>query len=193
LFARFPDASVIGAHVYHKHQTVAPDEPRAQWVADFSGGACVYRREHFFQTGGYVPLAMAYGMEEVDIAVRLHAAGRRVLLTPWLRVYHDTDLAHHADPAVTAASVSNAMLLTYLRYPISCWGVGAAQTAHRIWWCVTHGRHRGVLAGVLQGPGAARLHRQQRSPVPASAVRSFLQLRRQPIPAAPLEAWPTAS
>ena len=183
VFARVPAASVVGAHVYHQHQSIAPDAKTAEWVADFSGGACAYRREHFLATGGYVPLATAYGMEEVDLALRLHAQGRRVLQTRWLRVFHDTDLARHADPEVTAASVANIALLTYLRYPVKLWIVGVGQWLNRIQWLLGHGRRRGVMRGIASIPATVRRHRAARRLVPAAAVRSYLRLRRHPVPA----------
>lgn len=182
VFARVPEASVVGGHVYHRHETVGADAKTAAWVADFSGGACAYRREHFLATGGYVPLETAYGMEEVDLALRLHAQGRRVLQTSWLRVFHDTDLARHADPTVTAASVANLALLTYLRYPWSLWPVGVGQSFNRIWWLLGHGRHRGVLRGLASIPATLRQHGGSRRLVPAAAVRSYLRLRRHPVP-----------
>lgn len=179
---RIPAASVVGAHVYHRCQAVLPDVRTAAWVADFSGGACAYRRDHFLESGGYVPLASAYGMEEVDLALRMHARGRRVLQTPWLRVFHDTDLAHHAEPAVTAASISNIALLTYLRYPVALWIVGAGQCLNRIWWLLGHGRRHGVLQGLRGVPALLRRHAQARQLVPPSAVLSYLRLRREPAP-----------
>jgi GT2 family glycosyltransferase len=182
VFERLPDASVVGGHVYHRHEAIAADTHDAAWVADFSGGACAYRRDHFLETGGYVPVTTAYGMEEVDLALRLHARGRRVLQTPWLRVFHDTDLARHADPGVTAASVSNIALLAYLRYPVSLWAVGAAQVLRRIAWLLVNGRHRGVLRGLANIPAHLRAHGFSRCLVSASAVRSYLRLRRHPVP-----------
>lgn len=183
VFAECPQAAVVGAHVYHRHQVVGPDARVAAWVADFSGGACAYRREAFLSTGGYVPLTTAYGMEEVDLALRLHAQGRRILDTPWLRVFHDTDLAHHADPAVTAASIANLALLTYLRYPVAMWPVGAGQCLTRIWWLLRHGRRRGILRGLASIPATLTTHAGARRLVPASALRSYLRLRRRPVPA----------
>lgn len=182
LFGRVPDASVLGGFVYHRHETIGADEKSAAWVADFSGGACAYRREHFLATGGYVSVETAYGMEEVDLALRLHAQGRRVLQTPWLRVFHDTDLARHANPDVTAASIENIALLTYLRYPPSLWLIGAVQVAKRIGWLLTHGRQRGVVRGLAGIRKTLQLHQSARRLVPAAAVRSYLQLRRRPVP-----------
>ena len=107
---RFPDASVICATLYHSHEPIALDDQRAQWTADFSGGACIFRRDAFLEAGGYVPLPVAYGMEEVDLAIRLHAQNKKILTTPWLRVFHNTDLKRHGDPGVTAGSIANLAL-----------------------------------------------------------------------------------
>lgn len=186
VFDRFPGASVVDARIQHAGEPAAPATPAAAWVADFTGCGCAYRRDHFLETGGYLPLPAAYFMEEVDLALRLHARGRRVLRTPWLRVFHDTDLARHGDPRVTAASVRNIALLTYLRYPVRLWPIGMAQAVNRIQWLVRHGRRRGVAAGLLQTPGHLRRYRGYRDPVAATALRSYLALRRQPVDAG----WP---
>lgn len=183
LFNQFPTAAVIDARVFHLHQRVEPDAPSAEWVADFSGGACAYRRDQFLRTGGYVPLPTAYGMEEVDLGLRLHAIGGRVLRSSWLRVFHNTDLARHADPEVTSASVANLALLAYLRYPIALWAVGAGQCLNRIQWLLRNGRRRGVVGGLTRIPAEILKHRRERDPLPARVVRSYLALRRQAVPA----------
>ena len=97
LFKQFPEAAVICAALYHTGEAIGLDEKRAHWTADFSGGACLYRRQAFLDAGGYVPLPVAYGMEEVDLALRLHSRGGRILTSSWLRVFHDTDLRRHGD------------------------------------------------------------------------------------------------
>jgi GT2 family glycosyltransferase len=183
LFAGFPDAWVVGGRVFHLHQPAEPPRAVAEWAADFSGGGCAYRRERYLEVGGYVPLADAYNMEEVDFALRLHAKGGRVLGTPWLRIFHNTDLARHADPGVTAASIANLALLAYLRYPVHLWTIGVAQCANRIQWLMRNGRRRGIVRGIVDIPGRLWRNRHRRSPLPSAAVRSYLALRRQPVPA----------
>ena len=179
---RFPDASVICATLYHPHEPIALDERSAQWTADFSGGACIFRREAFLEAGGYVPLPVAYGMEEVDLAIRLHSRGGKILTTRWLRVFHNTDLKHHGDPLVTAGSIANLALLTYLRYPISLWIVGAGQCTNRLLWLLRHGRRRGIWKGLTMIPAHLRAHHHYRLPLSKRAVRSYLALRRAPVP-----------
>jgi len=181
LFEQFPDAAVICAAIYQVGEAIGLDERSAEWTADFSGAACIYQRQAFLDAGGYVPLPVAYGMEEVDLAIRLHWRGARILTTRWLRVFHNTNLAHHADPRVTAGSIANLALLAYLRYPVTLWGIGIGQCANRLLWLLRHGRHRGILKGVTMIPAHLWSNHRYRLPVSAGAVRSYLALRRAPI------------
>ena len=178
-FASHPEAWVVSARIFDRRESIPPDTPSSEWVADFGGGGCAYRRARYLETGGYVPLPTAYGMEEVDFGLRLHTLGGRVLRVGRLRVFHDTNLAHHSDPQITSASIVNLALLAYLRYPWSLWAVGAVQCANRIQWLVRHGRRRGVLAGLAAIPGTLAKYRHQRRPLPSKCVRSFLALRRR--------------
>ena len=183
LFDRCPEASLIGADVYHLGEAVEPAARAAEWAADFCGAGCAFRRIAFLRTGGYVALPVAYGMEEVDLALRLHSQGGRILHTAWLRVFHDTDRARHADPEVTAASIANIALLTFLRYPISLWPLGLGQCLNRIHWLLRNGRHRGIATGIARIPSHLLKHRRYRSRLSPKAVRSYLELRRRPSPA----------
>ncbi len=180
LFDRFPDASIISASLYHAGEAISLDERKAQWTADFCGGACVFRRDAFMKAGGYVPLPVAYGMEESDLALRLHAQGGKILSSSWLRVFHDTDLQRHAEPHVTAGSIANLALLAYLRYPVSLWSIGVWQCANRVLWLVRHGRYDGIARGLTMIPGHLRAHRKFRLTVSNRAIRSYLALRRAP-------------
>lgn len=177
---RFPDAWVVDARVFHPHELIEPAADVSHWVADFSGGGCAYRRGRFLQSGGYLPLATAYGMEEVDASLRIHALGGRVVRSARLRVFHNTDLARHAHPEVTAASIINIALLAYLRYPATMWAIGVAQCLNRIRWLIGHGRRRGVLQGLAGIPRTLSMYRHERRPLSYDAVRSYLSLRRHP-------------
>jgi GT2 family glycosyltransferase len=183
IFEKFPEASLVCAALYHAGESIGLDARTAQWTADFSGGACIIRRKAFLDAGGYVPLPVAYGMEEVDLAIRLHSHGGKILTTPWLRVFHNTDLKRHRDPRVTAGSIANLALLAYLRYPVSMWGIGLGQCANRLLWLLRNGRRRGIVKGVTMIPGHVWTNHQYRLPVSGKVVRSYLALRRAPIPA----------
>lgn len=183
IFEKFPEASLVCASLYHAGESIGLDEKKAEWTADFSGGASIYRRRAFLEAGGYVPLPVAYGMEEVDLAIRLHSQGGKVLTTPWLRVFHNTDLKRHGDPRVTAGSIANLALLAYLRYPVSSWGIGVGQCANRLIWLLRHGRRRGIVRGVTMIPWHVWENHRYRAPVSKKVLRSYLALRRAPIPA----------
>lgn len=183
VFEKFPEASLICAAVYQVGDSIELDEKSAQWTADFLGAACIYRRKAFLDAGGYVPLPVAYGMEEVDLAIRLHSQGGKILTTRWLRVFHNSDLRHHGDPRVTAGSIANVALLAYLRYPVSLWGIGVGQCANRLLWLLKHGRHRGIFRGVMMIPKHLRANHRYRLPVSSKALRSYLALRRAPVSA----------
>lgn len=178
LFQLFPDAAVIGASIYHLDESVAADSFSAAWAAEFIGCGCAYRKKVFLQMQGYVPLPVAYGMEEVDLALRLHHAGWSILSSNWLRVFHDTRLEHHAKPHINAASISNQLLLAYLRYPILFWGLGVIQCLSRILWLIRHGRVAGIVKGLCITPALIQQHHDYRQIVSAKSLLSFLHLRR---------------
>jgi len=183
LFEQFPQAAIICAALFHRGDAIKAPEQMAEWTADFSGGAAVCRRKAFLETGGYVPLPIAYGMEEADLALRLHALGGKILKTKWLRVFHDTDLNRHSEPAITASSIANLALLTYLRYPPALWFVGAIQCTRRIVWLLKHGRWRGICSGVVMIPGHLKAHRTYKGRLSTDSVKSYLSLRRTAMPA----------
>jgi GT2 family glycosyltransferase len=180
LFGAFPEAAVIGAGIYHQNEPVAKAERKAQWVASFVGCGCAYRKSAFLQTNGYVQLPVAYGMEEVDLSLRLYDLGWGILESSWLRVFHDTELTHHSHPRIVSASISNQMLLAYLRYPILLWWLGIIQSVSRIIWLIRHGRFAGILTGILTIPRLIRLNHTARQTVSAKSLLSYHRLRRQP-------------
>lgn len=192
LFDRFPDVAVIGAAIYHQNEAIEPDAPVAQWSADFVGCGCAYRKSVFLQTDGYVQLPVAYDMEEVDLSLRLHDMGWRILRSSWLRVFHNTVLDHHQNPKITAASITNRALLAYLRYPPSYWGFGVAQCLNRILWLVRHQRRAGIKAGLLAIPSTIAQNKHHRQLVSSQSLQSYLHLRQVGIHESfPLDLLPT--
>jgi GT2 family glycosyltransferase len=183
LFEQFPRAAVIGAAIYHIDEPVHPDEAIAQWKPNFVGCGCAYRRDVFLQTNGYVELPVAYGMEEVDLSLRLHHQEWGILSSPWLRVFHNTRLEHHSQPQVTAASIANLALLAYLRYPVPFWWLGIVQCANRILWLIKNGRFAGILRGVFTIPKLIYRHRRQRQPISVAALKKHLQFIKTEMPA----------
>jgi GT2 family glycosyltransferase len=182
LFRKIPGASIIYGKVFNKHDPVTDRNYEAKWASDFCGGACIYRRAHFVETDGYVPVPIAYGMEEVDISLRLLSTGRRILYCAALRVFHDSDLTHHERAAITSASLKNIALLTWLRYPIWHWFRGLFQYLNRIRWLVFNGRLRGVLRGLIMTPVQLARYTGFRRVVSVKDINDYLALRANPAP-----------
>ncbi|WP_071191350.1 glycosyltransferase family 2 protein [Trichormus sp. NMC-1] len=182
LFNSFPTAAVIAANIFHIHETITPAQLTGTWGSNFIGCGCAYRKEVFQQTTGYVNLPVAYGMEEVDLSLRLHDMGWGILESSWLRVFHNTQLEHHNNPRITAASIANQMLLAYLRYPILFFWLGIGQCMSRIFWLIRHGRTSGIVEGLFLIPKLIRQYHQQRQPISAKSLLSYLHLRRNTLP-----------
>ncbi|HMV47134.1 MAG TPA: glycosyltransferase [Blastocatellia bacterium] len=178
LMQKHPNAAVLSGEVTMRGEVAGEV---ADFVAEancYESGACVLRRDAFLQTGMYLPLRYAYGMEEADVALQLLDAGWAILKTHKLRIYHDSDLNHHASPAINAAHITNTALLTFLRYPVLYWPLGLAQVANRIRFALRVGRHRGVLAGVLEIPDVIHRYWQARKPVRKATILRSRELAR---------------
>lgn len=178
LFAEYPKAAIVGSQIYHPGEIVKEIVQCNFWVTNFTGCGCAYRREAFLETSGYVSLPVAYGMEEVDLSLRLYCAGWKILDTHLLRVFHDTQLTHHARPEITAGSIANLALLTYLRYPLSYWGYGLLQYCNRIVWLLRNKRTNGILQGVFQTPQIIIKHRHDRQSLSVKCIDSYLAARK---------------
>ncbi|MBW4518941.1 MAG: glycosyltransferase [Scytolyngbya sp. HA4215-MV1] len=181
LFERFSQAAIIGAKVYEIDQSLNPDQQDILWTSSFIGCGCAYRREAFTQTQGYVPLPLAYGMEEVDLSLQLHHLNWRILQTSWLRVCHNTKLEHRNQPTITAASITNQALLTYLRYPFIFWWIGFGQFVSRIVWLALNGKFAGILEGITDVPRLIRKNRHYRQVISSKSLLSHLYLRRNSV------------
>jgi glycosyltransferase involved in cell wall biosynthesis len=184
LFDSYPEAAVLSATILERGDPVQARSEQCRWRSDFGGGGCAYRRQAFLAAGEYVPLPIAYGMEEVDMALRLYAKRWGILQSDSLRVFHDSDLSRHASPRVTSTSIANIALLTFLRYPVWLWPVGAVQILKRVRWLLMNGRSKGVLLGFAMIPRHCWHHRMYRNLIEARELRGYLALRREPLPAA---------
>jgi GT2 family glycosyltransferase len=185
LFAAYSEVAVITAEVFTRHEPLRPPNNGIVQVASFMGGACAYRKSAFLQTQGYVPLPVAYGMEEVDVSLQLHALGHRALRASCLRVFHDSDYSGHNSPKLVSGTIANAALLVYLRYPLRAWPRGMLQIGNAVFYAIRQGRWHGLIGGLLRVPGHLYRHRQHRRAVSPKALRSYLALRLNPRPIRP--------
>jgi len=153
-------------------------------VAVFVGCGCVYRKAAFLATSGYVPLPVAYGMEEVDLALQLGDRGIPIIECPGLVVIHDTTLAHHESARITAGAIQNQALLAWLRYPTASLPYGFIQWLNKIRDSLRRGRFAGALRGILGTPTHLWKYRSLRQPVSVGTLADWRELRKQPRPCA---------
>jgi GT2 family glycosyltransferase len=174
------DVAVLGAVIYHQGQEMPVLANWVRTVSDYTGCGHAMRVAAYRGISGYVDRPNAYGLEERDVALQFHGAGWRVCRCGDLRVFHDTRLIHHKKPAVVAATIENAALLAWLRYPVVLWPYGLLQFANVICFMIASGRLGGILRGVLNTPLEIWHHRHLRTPLPVAKVFSYLRLRHQP-------------
>lgn len=170
-FQQLPQASILALNVHEPGRPHPPDTGEAKRVAHFIGCGCAYRRSHFLEGEGYVPIPIAYSMEEADLALRYTARKREIWNVPWLCVFHDTILSHHATARVAAMQVANTALFAFLRYPFSLWPLGLAQLAHKWLDTLQRGRFKGFLWAPFLIPVQCWHYRRFRGPVPASVIK----------------------
>ncbi|HEY1048841.1 MAG TPA: hypothetical protein VGE39_03770 [Prosthecobacter sp.] len=174
---KFPEAAVISA----ASPGLERETPGFMRIAVYSGCGCVFRRSWLLKTPGFVPLPIAYGMEEADISLQLHAMNGLIVHDPHLHVRHDHPLGESRDVGSWNATIlANTMLLPWLRYPFWLLPAGLAQVANRIIWMIRHRHVQGLLRGLGMVPTYLWQHRRFRKVLPAAKVGSWFRLRRRP-------------
>jgi GT2 family glycosyltransferase len=163
---RHPEAGILACSIRHRdprHDSLSGDGDRE--VSSFVGCGCVYRKTAFLQTAGYLPLPVAYGMEEVDLALQMHDLNLSVIECPELKVFHDTHLAHHQSARITSGAVKNQALLVWIRYPWFAFPLGFLQWLNKIRDSIFRKRIIGSVRGVLETPLHLWHYRHHRRPV----------------------------
>ena len=173
-----PEYAVYTARIFERGDSLqaAPLPPSEK--CSFIGCGAVLRRSTFALTNGYVPLPVAYGMEEVDISMQLHGLGERIISAPELNIFHDTELEHHGSASITSATIANQALLMWLRYPISFWPRGTGQIFSRILWLIKNQRFSGIVSGLVKIPGHCWRHKSHRKTLSKDSLYSYFKLRK---------------
>ena len=179
LLESYPEAAVIGGAVYHRGEPIENPQELIGPASTFIGCGVIYRRDAVLAAGGYVPRHVPYRMEEDDLALRLFDRGVSILVSPWLRIYHDTDLVHHQSAEVTAGTIANIALHAFLRYPRNWLPYGVLQVMNRVLWSIRAGRFPGIISGIARVPAHLWRHRHLRAPVSASTIRIARRLRKR--------------
>lgn len=178
IIRQHPEVGVIAAAIRHRNPLHDSPSPAADSeVATFVGCGCVYRKSAFLATTGYVPLPVAYGIEEVDLALQLRHLNIPIIHCPGLEVFHDTHLAHHESARITAGAIQNQALLAWLRYPAASFPYGVLQWLNKIRDSLQRGRVVGTLRGILCTPSHLWRFRALRKPVSARALADWRNLR----------------
>jgi GT2 family glycosyltransferase len=179
LFLDHPRAAVIGATIWHRHQSPIARNKTLVRMPSFTGCGHVIRSAAYRQLRGYLPRPdHGHGLEETHLSLQMFVSGWEVYQSGELRVFHDTDLSHHQSPEITSAVVTNIGLFAFLNYSAIGWVWGLLQLANTIAFSLKVGRVRGILRGLLQLPVECYRYRHFRRPVPWSTIRKYLLFRR---------------
>jgi len=171
----FPNTAVFNSSCHAKDS----ESPFIQQISEFVGSGCVFNKRWFEKTRGFVPLPIAYGMEEVDVSLQLHCLGGRMLHDPYLRVRHEPPLERGRDEIkITAVVLANRFLLTWLRYPPWLWPVGLVHVISQLRWMIGNERAAAILPGLKMTPSYLREFGSFRHPVSSFRLLSWLLLRR---------------
>ena len=114
LFAEYPQAAIFGASIWHRSEAPKVRNASVRRVASYVGCGHAIRVAAYRDVRGYLARPTAYGMEESDVGLQLFAKGWHVYSAGVLRVYHDTDRAHHNAAEITASTITNLALLGIL-------------------------------------------------------------------------------
>jgi len=180
LFERQTNLAILGCQIIEPSEAIESENLQLQESASFIGCGCIYRKSYFLKTDGYLPLALAYGMEEVDISLQLLNIHGVIAKTSALRVFHETDLERHASRSVNAAHIANTALLIFLRYPLNWFPYGCFQVANRVIYAYQVKRFQGILSGLLAIPVICWRYRRFRKPVSDETLRLVQRIRSSP-------------
>lgn len=150
---------------------------RPGMVGCFENCGVVIRTSAFLATTCYLPLRYAYGMEEADVALQLIDRGWSIRRSPEIRVFHDSELAHHASAEINAAHITNIGLLGFLRYPAPWLPLALFQVANRLRYSIITGRYAGIGSGLWEIPWTCWKFRSRRQPVKSATIRKMLSIR----------------
>lgn len=176
---RFPNLAILSASNHEE-----PMRCNDYWhVSMASGCGCVFNKGWFEKSGGFVPLVIAYNMEEADMGLRIHALGGQIIQDLQLRTIHDKPLPKDVLPEVNALITANTVLLPLLRYPVWLLPIAIWQMLHRLIFVLTNGWTGGSWTGLCQIWPLFCKYRCYRQSVPGFKVLSWLLLRRVPKPA----------
>ncbi len=175
---RFPTVAIFSA-INHDDPLPASCYTR---ISVASGCGCVFRKSWYQKVGGFVPLPIAYNMEEVDMGLRLMAVGGVILCDSKLKVIHDKPPVSHVTPETNAAILANTALFPFLRYPVWLWPLGMWQVVHRLLFLLSKGWLKGMGHGLSMIPRHLQKYSYCRREVSSINILAWILLGRFPRP-----------
>jgi len=173
LFSQYSQVAIFGASIWHRNEPAKVRTESLMPSPSYLGCGYAIRLAAYRQVRGYLPLPVAYGMEENDLSLQLFGAGWQIYVAGNLRVFHNTELKHHQSPEITSGSIANVGLFAFLHYPFVGWGRGFLQLGNKVFYFIRIGRIGGISAGLLSIPGKCYRNRQYRKPIPWRALKKF--------------------
>ncbi len=173
----FPDMAALSA----ASQQWEKDMPGFMAIGILSGCGCVFRKSWFERISGFVPVRIAYCMEEVDVSLQLHEIGGQMIHDPGLHVRHLKVLPARPDAEVGADILANTALFPYLRFPPALWVLGLWQVISRMSYICRTDRGRGLSRGLRRISASFRKYRSHKRVVPMAKIVSWYALRRHPL------------
>ena len=177
IFDRRPDAAILAASIQFPARSTMQHPRYERIVSDYTGCGYAIRTEAYRQTTGHIDRTPPYGIEEVDIAMQLHAQGWNILECSDLQVFHDTELTHHKQPDIVAGVVQNVALRAFLRYPVCLWPRAVLQLANVVLDELQRRRFAGLASGIVGIPATLYRYASYRRPIPSEKIRSYFELR----------------
>lgn len=185
LISNYPETAVFAATIL----PVESPEPQGLWMqVPYFGCGHLMNRDWFLRTRGYLPLPVAYNLEEVDVSIQLHELGGRCLRSGDLRVFHDHPVPVREAEASQVAMMINTVLFPLLRYPLPLLPQAMGSILRRLLRLARQGEWRVILLSLRSLPAALCRYLPLRAPVRTATAWSWLLLRHAPLRVAPAAA-----
>ncbi len=186
LISRYPETAVFAATIL----PTEPPDPQGLWLqAHYVGCGHLMNRDWFLRTRGYLPLPVAYNLEEVDVSIQLHDLGGRCLQSGDLRVFHDHPVPLRETEDTQVAMMINTVLFPLLRYPLPLLPQACGSILRRLFRLALSREWRVILRSLWALPAAICHYLPLRSSVRTTTAWSWLLLRRVPLRVAPTVAF----
>ncbi|MCX6848266.1 MAG: glycosyltransferase [Verrucomicrobia bacterium] len=178
LILKLPETAVFCASIL----PLETPDPQGLWLhAFFPGCGHLMNRDWFHRTRGYLPVPIAYNLEEVDVSLQLHELGGLCLQSGELRVFHDHPVPSRETEDTQVAMMINTVLFPLIRYPLPLLPQAVGSVLRRLLRLAQQGEWRVIGRSLWALPAAIGHYLPLRAPVRMSTAWSWLLLRRRPV------------